>query len=132
MPKIKLSHQLIPEHHIDWKDEILKSIAASGSAEMRSKIIIGNESNRNSILDLSNGQVRISKTVIKKAILILGQPERLAGFAEHEIRCALCNRIISYPSWYYEVKYAVNQFHYFVCFDSDSPGKPTTKCYRKL
>jgi len=132
MSKLKLSHELIPEKQIDWKDDILKSITLGGRAEIKEKAIIGSFENRSSILDLSNGAVRISRTTQKKAILILGQPSILAGFKSNEIRCALCGRIISYPSWYYSLNYAVNQFHYFICFDESSKLKPSVKCYRRV
>jgi len=132
--KLKLSHELIPEKQSDWKDDILKSIALDGSASSVQKAIIGSFENRNSILDLSNGAVRISRTMQKRAILILSQPSILAGFKPNEIRCALCGRIISYPAWYYSLNYAVNQFHYFICFrpqDGDK-SKPNTGCYRRI
>jgi hypothetical protein len=116
---------------IDWKKEILKSIAHSGNTSSGKSIIIGSNVHLNNITDSSNGAVRLSRSVIKKFSLILSQPVSLSGFDKQEIRCALCERIIRYPCWYYEVKYAVNHFHYFICFSATRSDKPTTQCYRR-
>jgi hypothetical protein len=132
MPKSKLSHELIPEKITDWQNEVLKSISYAGSAEAKEKAIIGDQSNNKNILDLSNGQARISRTCLKKSELILFQPSALAGFDRREIKCCLCHHQVSYPTWYYKLEFAINQFHYFICFDSEKPGKPTTKCYRRI
>ena len=131
MSKTKLSHELEQNAATDWKDEILKSIAYSGSSESAAKPIIGNKTNSNSILDTSNGSPRISRTVTRQAALILNRPSELSAFGEAEIRCCLCSRIIGYPAWYYKLSFAVNQFHYFICFASETPDKPTARCYRK-
>lgn len=113
----------------ELQKEILSSIALKGNAESKVKIIVGG--NLNHILNLSSGAARLQTNVIDKFKLILSQPSMLAILNPFEIRCALCNRIISYPAWYYKLSYAVNQFHYFICFDAGASDKPTTKCYKR-
>jgi hypothetical protein len=110
------------------KQEILDSISSHGGAE--SKPILLN-TNLEHILSRSSGSPRIQSTVLRKSNLILSKPESLHSLSALQIRCCLCKRVISYPCWYYEVKYAVNHFHYFICFSSESKEKPLTKCYRK-
>jgi len=110
-------------------NEILRNIALSGSADKNINVIIGG--NINHILNLSSGAARLHTNVIPRFTLILSQPTNLSTLNPFEIRCALCKRVIHYPCWYYEVKYVVNHFHYFVCFDSSSPNKVNCKCYRK-
>ena len=111
------------------KAEILKNISISGSVDEKVKLIING--NINHVLNFGSGAVRLQTNVVRKFSLILSQPAILSTFNPFEIRCALCKRVISYPAWYYEVKYAVNHFHYFICFDKDSPSKPSTSCYRR-
>lgn len=133
MSKTKLSHQLESNKPAeDWRTSVLKSIAIAGETEAKITAIIGSRNNLTAILDMSNGSPRLTRTVIKRAVLILYQPSALAGFDRREIRCALCNSQITYPTWHYEVKYAVNQFHYFICFNADTSDKPSTKCYRRV
>jgi hypothetical protein len=108
------------------RDEILESIVKYGKAE-EIKLNI----NVDSILDKSSGSPRIQQTIRRKSVLILSQPLALSALSNLQIRCALCKRVISYPCWYYSVKYAVNHFHYFICFDSVSPSKPSLRCYRR-
>lgn len=110
-------------------EEILRNIALGGSAEAIIKPIIGG--NLNHVLSLSSGSARLQTNVINRFRLLLAQPSNLSVLNPFEIRCCLCKRVVSYPAWYYEVRYAVNHFHYFVCFDSASPSKPSTKCYRR-
>lgn len=110
--------------------EMLRNIELSGdSAAWSCKHLIG--SNPSQILNLSSGAVRIQPHALKHFALILSQPKTLAALNPFEIHCCLCNEIVNYPCWYYEVKYAVNHFHYFVCFNSSTPEKPTTRCYRR-
>lgn len=118
-------------------EQMLKSIALTGSAEVSRAVIkpiIANNNGGNikHILNLSSGSPRLHSNVINRFKLILSQPEILEALSRFEVRCCLCNRVVSYPCWYYSVKYAVNQFHYFVCFDLSSPDKPSTKCYRRV
>ena len=109
--------------------EMLRNIALSGAADEKTKHIIGG--NLNHVLNLSSGAARIQTNVIKRFSLILSQPAALSILNPFEIRCALCKCVVSYPCWYYSIKYAVNHFHYFVCFDRASVDKPSTKCYRR-
>lgn len=109
---------------------ILQNIASSGSASKEVKINIGG--NLNHILSLSSGSPRLQTNVIGRFKLILSQPLTLEMMNPFEIRCSFCRKVIKYPCWYYSIKYAVNHFHYFVCFDSSSSDKPSTKCYRRL
>ena len=113
----------------DLANEMLRSIALAGEASSKIKPIIGG--NIGHILNFSSGSPRLHTNIISRFALILSQPTNLSFLNPFEIRCALCKRVISYPCWYYEVKYAVNHFHYFVCFDKDSVSKPSTKCYRR-
>lgn len=118
----------------DWKDDILKSISYSGTASVTEsiKIVIAERKHLSNIIDLSNGSARLSRSTVKKFSLILSQPTLLSAFKPTEIRCSLCQRVIKYPCWYYSIKYAVNHFHYFVCFrPSDDNSKPNTICYRR-
>lgn len=116
---------------IDWKDEILKSIAYSGSTESSVKAMIAGRHHLANIVESSTGVMRINRSVVKKFNLILSLPSKLSSFNRIDIRCCLCNRIINYPCWYHVIKFKVNHLHFFVCFDSDSPMKPSVKCYRK-
>jgi hypothetical protein len=109
--------------------EILRNIALAGDTTTKVKANIGG--NINHILNLSSGSPRIQTNVVSRFKLILSQPSELSILNPFEIRCCLCRRVIHYPCWYYSIKYAVNHFHYFVCFDKDSPSKPSTKCYRR-
>ena len=109
--------------------EILKNISQSGSVEAKVKPIIGG--NLNHVLSLSSGSPRLQTNVIKRFNLILSQPRLLEWLNPFEIRCAFCRRVISYPCWYYNIKYVVNHFHYFICFDKDSSDKPSVKCYKR-
>jgi hypothetical protein len=108
--------------------QILDSIAESGKAEVEEIKI---NTNLSDILNLSSGAARIQKTVERKAKLILSQPHTLCGLSNLLIRCCLCHKVISYPCWYYSIKYAVNHFHYFICFDSNDTSKPTISCYKR-
>ena len=110
-------------------DELLRNIALAGNAEAKIKPIING--NLNHILNLSSGAARIQTNVVGRFKLILSQPQSISILNPFEIRCSLCKKVISYPCWYYNVKYAVNHFHYFVCFDSNSADKVNTKCYRR-
>jgi hypothetical protein len=117
------------------KEEMIKSIALSGSASEEYKLvnhlILGSRANLNHIAGRSSGMLKIYPSVAAKFQLILSQPNILKPLSSFEIRCVLCKQVIRYPAWYYSIKYAVNHFHYFVCFDSSSPNKVTCKCYRR-
>lgn len=110
-------------------EEMLRNIALAGDTTTKVKAIIGG--NLSHILTTSSGSPRLQTNVINRFKLILSQPSELAIFNPFEMRCALCKKVVNYPCWYYSVKYAVNHFHYFVCFDSASSDKPNCKCYRR-
>jgi hypothetical protein len=112
----------------ELQKQILESITKFGKAEERT---IKVNTNLSDILSFSSGSVRIQPSCIRKSKLILSQPEELSNLSNLLVRCILCKRVISYPCWYYNIKYAVNHFHYFICFDSASVKSPTAKCYRK-
>lgn len=112
----------------ELQKEILDSIGKSGHSEETELKV---NTNINHVLNFSSGAARIQTTVVRKAKLILSQPQALQALSNLQIRCALCKRVISYPCWYHSIRYAVNHFHYFICFDKDSPNKPSTKCYRR-
>ena len=116
------------------KQEILKAISLEGAALPENKttnLILGSRNNLNHIAGVSSGTLKIYNSIASKFKLILSQPSFLSALNPFEIRCVLCKRVISYPCWYYSIRYTVNHFHYFVCFDSDSPNKVSTKCYRR-
>lgn len=111
--------------------DLLKSIELSGVADEASaseKHLIN--SNLHNVIDISSGKIRLRKSVAEKFNLIVGRPEGLKALSPAEIRCLYCRRVISYPGWYYKIEYAVNVFHYFVCFDGQSPDKPKFNCKR--
>lgn len=110
-----------------FAEDILRNIATGGTVEKTVNPIIG--SNLTQILDLGSGAARIKRNI--RFHLILSQPQALSILNPFEIRCCLCKKVISYPAWYWSIRYAVNHFHYFVCFDADSPSKPSVKCYRR-
>ena len=112
-------------------EEILKAIALTGTADIENANSIKIGGNLSHVLNLSSGSPRLQTNIISRFALILSIPSKLSAMNPFEIRCALCKRVISYPCWYYNVKYVVNQFHYFICFDSSSPSKPNTSCYRR-
>lgn len=112
----------------ELQKQILESINKSGKSETPELKI---NTNIDHVLSFSSGSARLQTTLLRKVVLILSKPLGLRELSSQQIRCCLCHRVISYPAWYYEVKYAVNNFHYFVCFDFDSPTKPNTKCYKK-
>jgi len=110
-------------------EEILKNISSTGSADESKAIVkhlIGK--NLNHVLNTSSGSARIQTNVIKRFILITSQPAMLFSFNPFEIRCSLCKSVISYPCWYYGIKYTVNHFHYFVCFNGSSAVN--VSCFR--
>ncbi len=105
---------MIPEND---KESILAAITSSGAslpenARTNHKI----NGNIGYILNLASGLPAFQSAQIKKFKLILSRPALLESLSSFEIRCCVCKRIISFPCWYYSVKYAVNHFHYFVCF----------------
>lgn len=120
----------------DWKEEILRNIALTGTASAidTKHVISTHGQNINHILNLTSGRPRLQTNIIKRFDLILEQPRPLEILNPFEIRCCLCRKVISYPCWYYSIRYAVNHFHYFICFQAtpDSPeDKPSTRCYRR-
>jgi hypothetical protein len=113
----------------ELKDSMLKSIMTSGQTE---EISIQVNTNISDILNLSSGSARLQSSVVRKAKLILSKPLNLHSLSSLQIRCCLCHKIINYPCWYYEVKYAVNHFHYFICFQPSADNtKPNTFCMRR-
>jgi hypothetical protein len=111
-------------------DSILASIAIAGNASTDIKNIIATKDKGLSrVLSLSSGAARIQTNVVKRFNLIMSQPSSISILNPFEIRCCLCRSVIQYPAWYYSIRYAVNHFHYFVCFDSSSLSKPSCKCY---
>lgn len=113
--------------------DILSNISLMGSAEQSEAVVIpfAAELNPGHILDITNGTPKIKASLVKKFKLILSRPIQLTELHNTQVRCTLCKRVIGYPCWYHSVKYAVNVFHFFVCFDSTSSTKPSVKCYRK-
>lgn len=116
------------------KNDILKSIELRGAIDDNvvesNPIILGSRNNLNHIAGRSSGLLKIYPSIAKKFKLILSKPTELAALARFEIRCVMCKQVISYPCWYYSIKYVVNHFHYFVCFDRNSPELVNCKCYR--
>ena len=114
--------------------EMLRNIALTGAVNEENSIIkpvIAGIGNLDVIVNRSAGLPRIRDDKVKQFGLIIQQPVLLAILNSFEIRCCLCRRVISYPAWYYEIQYAVSHIHFFICFDSNSSTKPTTRCMRK-
>lgn len=115
----------------DLTKDLLRSIEINGvsdESEASQKHRIN--SHFANIIDGSSGRIRLRPSVINKFKLIHWQPNELKALSSVEIRCLYCRRVISYPAWYLRVKYAVNVFHYFVCFSSASESKPKLNCKR--
>lgn len=113
--------------------DMLKSIITSGAASEENKtiqVILASRSNLSAIIDISSGLPKIRLNVRDKFKLVLSQPIILQAFNPFEIRCCLCNKVITYPAWYLCLRYMVNEFHYFICFDNANSNKPTAKCFR--
>lgn len=110
----------------DWRKEILDSIAYTGVASGSVKLSLINSVEQ--ILDFSPGTPRIKRSIADKFTMITSQP---LGVSE-SARCSLCGKRIIFPlpCWYHVIKYKVNHLAVFVCFDSSSPSKPTTRCYK--
>jgi hypothetical protein len=116
------------------KSDILKSIELLGVSDSRNapiKIVIGSRGHSSQILDFANGLPKVRAGIAKQFDLILSVPSSIKALSPFEVRCSLCERVISYPAWYHKVKYVTNVIHYFICFDSSDSSKPTARCYRK-
>ena len=117
-------------------NEILASIEMTGGISspktiVTNPIVLGSHNNLGQILNLSSGLPKIRKDKVDKFNFILSQPLGIRSIPRHDIRCCLCQEIIYFPCWYYRIDYAVNQFHYFVCFDSASSQLVNASCYRR-
>ena len=137
--RLTVTRRIVPHHPAtdrtemrmideNTKKEILDSITKYGKTEAEELNV---NTNIGDVVTFSSGSPRIQRTVTRKATLILGQPKELKDLSNVQIRCVLCNRVISYPAWYYKVEYAINRFHYFICFDAASIAQPTARCYRR-
>ena len=113
----------------NWRTDILNSILLSGNAESDIKI---ETAKRSQIMDFNASKPRLKRSLVDKFTLILSKPDFV--LSEQAIKCCLCGRTINFnnaPVWYYLIKYNVNCFAAFICFDSASPSKPSVKCYRR-
>lgn len=118
----------------DTLDQILKDITNTGYSleENRSvNLVLASRSNLTTILDSSSGLPKVKASIAKQFKLVLSIPLALQAFNPFEIRCCLCHKVIMYPAWYYMVRFAVNEFHYFICFDRHSANKVTARCYKR-
>ena len=117
----------------ELKESILKSISLSGAATSYGckHLVLESRKNLHHIAGNGSGKLAIYPHIAKRFVLTLSQPSKLLALNPFEIRCVLCKNVIRYPCWYYNIRYSINHFHYFVCFDSSSPEKPSTKCYRR-
>lgn len=106
------------------KDDILKSIELSGSVSEESKTIKPQiNKNLDRVIDKSSGKKRLRPAIVNKFNILLTSSASLSAMNPFEIRCLNCNRIISYPCWHWASEYAVNIFHYFLCYNGkDKPG----------
>lgn len=117
--------------------KMLDSISLSGATDesnASSRPVIVGEANRDilvHILNTSSGLPRLRADAASRFALILAKPTALGVLHNTQIRCCLCRRVVTYPAWYHHIKYAVNHFHFFICFDSNSPAKPTTRCFKR-
>jgi hypothetical protein len=111
------------------KTDILAAINESGASlpeNARARQVING--NLSSVINRTSGQTKFNHSIVSRFKLQLSMPKILQFFNPLEIRCLLCNKVISYPCWYLDLKYTVNHFHYFVCFDSGD--KPNTNCLK--
>lgn len=118
----------------DLKAEILRSIQTEGVSSEDNKVfsvVIASRSNTANIINPASGTPRIRPNVLKKFELILARPAVLSALSPLAIRCCLCHKVIAYPAWYMRIQYAVNHFHYFVCFNPAVPENVTAKCYKR-
>ncbi len=116
----------------ELKTQILRNLELSGAADENSVVVKPTVAKSpNNILSLNSGTPRISHHYVDRFKLLLSQPLALQPLNPFEIRCCLCHKVIAYPAWHYDVRYAVNWFHYFVCFDKSNGTKVTAKCYRR-
>ena len=111
------------------KEELLNSLNESLKESSKKNVIIGGKDNLDMITTMASGSLRINRTLIKKFKLILSNP--LNHFERSEIHCCLCDRVINYPCYYWSIKYAVNQFHFFVCFGNNSSKEVSVSCLLK-
>jgi hypothetical protein len=112
-------------------EEILRSIETEGASLEENKtvhLVLGSRSNLNHIAGVGSGTMKIYPSIAKKFSLILSTPESLKILHPFEIRCVMCKKVISYPAWYYNIKYSVNHFHYFVCMNDKTVN---ANCYRR-
>lgn len=109
--------------------DMLKAIALGGAVESEDvhNIIASNPYH---IIDSTSGKTRIRQP--KLFDLIIAQPASISALSSLEIRCCICKRVITYPAWYHFIHYAINHFHFFVCFNSNSPAQPNIECMKGL
>jgi hypothetical protein len=115
----------------DDKEAILRDILSTGFSSEENKrinVIIANKIHNYNIVQISSGSPKIRHNVKGRFSLILSIPAILSGFNPFTIRCCLCNKVVAYPCWYYNVKFTSNHFHYFVCFNS---GEINASCYKR-
>ena len=112
----------------DWRVSYLASIALTGTGTADIKI---NNASHQHLLEFSSSIPRIRRSLLSKFNLIIERPTEIAG--EQTIHCSICNKALNFnlPVWYHLIKYNVNHFACFVCFDINSPSHPSTKCYRR-
>lgn len=115
----------------DLKRQLLESISITGNANPSINVIIAAKEHALTLLNQSSGLPSFSKANQNKFKLILSQPALLSALNPFQIRCALCSNVISYPAWYHSATYAINHFHYFVCFDKTKPLHVTAKCFKR-
>lgn len=114
--------------------EMLKAISLQGSVEEDNAevhLVLGSRNNLNTVMNFTSGLPKIRPDIVKKFKLILSTPALLSSLSPFEIRCCMCKRVIRFPCWYYSIRYVVNHFHYFVCFDPNSSDKVSAKCYKR-
>jgi len=118
----------------ELKESLLRNISLTGAADntiAKVNPIIANRDNAKVILSLSSGLPKISHHYVKRFKLILTQPVSLRALNAFEIRCCLCGNVISYPAWYYKIEYAVNHFHYFICWNDTVTNVVTARCRKR-
>ena len=113
------------------KKSLLQSIELSGSVSVEnSSASITVNGELSNVLDKSSGKPRIRPAKVSQFHLILSQPVSLLALSPFEIRCLHCKRVISYPSWWLQVKFDRNILVYFVCFSETSPNRVSLDCKR--
>ena len=116
-----------------WAD-ILTSIALTGTTVANIKMIVMEHNNDSisKIMDFNTSIPRVKRGLVGKFNLQISKPTEILD--KQVVHCCLCGKVLNFDRelvWYHLIRYAVNCFATFICYDPASPSKPTTRCYRR-